>query len=142
MSIPCSRSTFSLNTSEKNPRESTRRTGVISLMSAISVTATCMLASSPQRIQIRLHKPLEKEKDADGISVSNPAEIYPRPHDLANCHGCAPHQATAELPGRYAAGCHTAAHPTVGGCPRCPTAVEDRRRAGRLVIEDVGSGES
>src|SRR6266446_101818 len=95
MSIPCFCSTFSLNTSEKNPRESTRRTGVISLMSAISVTATCMLASSPQRIQIRLHKSLEKEKDADGMGVSNPAEIYPRPHDLANCHGCAPHQATA-----------------------------------------------
>src|SRR6266481_8905 len=43
--------------------------------------------------------------------------------------------------GRTATGCHTAAHPTVGGCPRCPTAVKDGRRAGRLLIEDVGSGE-
>src|ERR1700747_120119 len=89
MSIPCSRSTFSLNTSEKNPRESTWRTGVISLMSAISVTAPCMLASSPRHIQIRFHKSLEKEQDADGIRMANPAEINPRPHDLANWHGCA-----------------------------------------------------
>src|SRR5437773_9614310 len=90
MSIPCSRSRFSLNTSEKNPRESTWRTGVISLMSAISVTATCILASSPSPYQIRLHKSPEKEKDADRIGLPGPAEINPRPHDLAEWRGCYP----------------------------------------------------
>src|ERR1700730_14722533 len=36
--------------------------------------------------------------------------------------------------------CHTVAPSTVGGCPRGPTAVENGRRAGRLLIEDLGSG--
>src|SRR6266404_1370102 len=122
MSIPCFCSTFSLNTSEKNPRESTRRTGVISLMSAISVTATCMLASSPQRIQIRLHKSLEKEKDADGMGVSNPAEIYPRPHVDPSARW-----EVAEAVGTWM---RYAARSTLGGCPRCAAGVEDDRHVG------------
>src|SRR5258705_4494065 len=94
MSIPCPRSTFSLNISEKNPRESTWRTGVISLMSAISVAATCMLASSPSMYQIRLHESLEKEKDADRMACRIRLQLNPRPDDLARWRGCDPHQAT------------------------------------------------
>src|SRR6516165_8994594 len=47
MSMPCSRSTFSLKTSEKNPRESMCRTGLMSFTSAISVSTICMVIFPP-----------------------------------------------------------------------------------------------
>jgi len=49
-------------------------------------------------------------------------------------------EAAEKLQGRSATGCHTAAHPTLGGCRRRPAAVENGRHAGCPLIEDAGSG--
>jgi hypothetical protein len=131
MSIPCSRSTFSLKT----------RINVANGGDHLDLGNLGCRYLHAGLIAVNVSKfPYtnlsEEEKGADRISLADLAEIYPRPHDLADWRGSDPYRAGA-LRNR----CRIAARSSFGGCPQRPTAVEDGRYAGRFLIEDFGSGD-